>query len=168
MANVKKREHKQKVVFEIAEFVKNSASIVFFDYRGLSVTEITELRNQLNQINSKVKVYKNTLMTRALNELEIDLGDTLVGPNAVAFSNDIVEPLKILTDYAKTHKALQLKIGIIDGEVSEKAALQKLATIPGRDALLTMLAGGMIGVVKNLAICLHLYNEQNLNNGKEG
>src|SRR5690554_245356 len=98
MASKKVIEQKQKVVSEIIDRIKNSSTVIFFNYHGLSVTEITELRNKLNRIGSDIKVYKNTLTKRALSDLKIDLGNDLNGPNAIAFSNEIVEPIKILTD----------------------------------------------------------------------
>ena len=160
MASKKVIEQKKKVVSEIIDRIKNSSTVIFFNYHGLSATEITELRNKLNRIGSDIKVYKNTLTKRALSDLKIDLGNDLNGPNAIAFSNEIVEPIKILTDYAKGHETLQIKKGIIDGEISEREVLEKLATIPSREGLLTMLAGGMMGIVKDLSICLHLYSEK--------
>ena len=99
-------------------------------------------------------------MTRALNDLNIKFDDDLFGPSALAYSSDQVAPIKVLTDFAKTHPALVLKVGIVDGEVSDKAALAELAKIPSREGLLTMLAGALIGIPKDLSICLDLYAKQ--------
>ena len=66
----------------------------------------------------------------------------------------------MLTDFAKKHPAVILKVGIVDNEVTDKAGLANLATIPSREGLLTMLAGGMIGIVKDLSICLDLYSKE--------
>ena len=84
----------------------------------------------------------------------------LTGPSAFAFSEDQIAPIKVLSDFAKNHPALVLKVGIVDNEVTDKAKLSELATIPSRDGLLTMLAGGMIGIVKDLSICLDLYSKE--------
>jgi large subunit ribosomal protein L10 len=151
---------KKEVVSEIREKVNNSSSVIFFDYRGLSVAETVELRSKLREIKADVKVYKNTLVKRALDNLKINLENVLEGPNAMSFSTNVIEPIKILTDYAKEHKALEIKGGIIDGNPTSISEIATLATIPSRDGLLTMLAGGMIGIVKDLSICLHLYSEQ--------
>ena len=158
MANQKILDQKQLIVNEIADKVKNSNAVVFFEYQGLTVTETNELRKKLREANSEYKVYKNTLATRALNDLIIDLG-TLEGPKAVAFSQDAVAPIKVLADFAKTHTALELKVGIVDGNVTDAAGLKALSTIPSREGLLTMLAGGMIATVKDLAISLDLYSK---------
>ena len=160
MANVKILEAKQKVIDEIKDHVENSKSIVLFDYRGITDSEAKELRVKLKNENSDYKVYKNTLMARAFDDLKIDVKDSLVGPSAFAFSDDQVAAVKVLTDFAKDHEALVLKVGIVDGEVADQAKLKEYATIPSREGLLTMLAGGMIGLVKDLSICLDLYSKQ--------
>ncbi len=158
MANQKILDQKQEIINEIADKVKNSNSVVFFEYQGLTVTETNELRRKLKESGSEYKVYKNTLATRALNDLKIDVG-TLEGPKAIAFSSDAVAPIKVLADFAKNHPALELKVGIVDGNVTDINGLKALSTIPSREGLLTMLAGGMIATVKDLAICLDLYSK---------
>jgi len=159
MANQKILDKKQLVVDEIVDKIKNSNSVVFFEYQGLTVTETNELRKKLKEVDSDYKVYKNTLATRALNSLKIDLG-TLEGPKAIAFSKDAIAPIKVLADFAKNHTTLELKIGIVDGNITNANELKELSTIPSKDGLLTMLAGGMIATVKDLAICLDLYEKK--------
>lgn len=160
MANTKILEAKQKVVDEIKNNVEKSSSIVLFDYRGITDSEAKELRVKLRESNSDYKVYKNTLMVRAFDDLKIDIKDSLTGPSAFAFSDDQVSAIKILTNFAKEHPALVLKVGIVDGEIADKAKLSEYATLPSREGLLTMLAGGMIGLVRDLSICLDLYSQQ--------
>ena len=160
MANEKILAKKQEVIDEIKERVQNSATVVWFDYRGITDNEAKELRRALRANDSDYKVYKNTLMTRALSDLNINLGEELAGPSALAFGTDQIAPIKVLSDFAKTNPALILKVGIVDGEVSDKAKLDALSTIPSREGLLTMLAGGMIGIAKDLSICLDLYAQQ--------
>ena len=164
MASQKILDQQQLTINEIAENVKNSQATVWVDYRGLTVEEVTDLRRKLKEVGSDLKVYKNTLTKRALDTLNISLDEYLCGPNAVAFGNDPVAPIKVLANFAKEHSALELRVGIIDGEISDINALNELATIPSREGLLTMLAGGMIGIAKDLSICLHLYGEQLENN----
>ena len=160
MASEKALAKKQVIIDEIKDRVNNASTIVLFDYRGLTDAETKELRVKLRETNSDYKVYKNTLMSRAFNELDIDLNDALTGPSAFAFSEDQVAPIKILSEFAKDHEALKLKVGIIDGEKADQAKLAEYATLPSRDDLLTMLAGGMIGIVRDLSICLDLYSQQ--------
>ena len=108
-------------------------------------------------------MYKNTLTKRALDSLELSLDDCVVGPSAMVYSLDAVAPIKVVTNFAKDHEALSVKGGIIDGKVSSLEELAAIATIPSRDGLLTMLAGGMIAIAKDLSIALNLYAEQKEN-----
>ena len=160
MANATILAKKQEVIDEIKLKINDSKGIVLFDYRGLTDAEAKELRRSLRNSGSDYKVYKNTLMARALNDLNIDLADNLTGPSALAYSEDQIAPIKVLTDFAKKHPAVILKVGIVDNEVTDKNKLASLATIPSREGLLTMLAGGMIGIVKDLSICLDLYSKE--------
>ncbi len=153
-------KQKQAVIDEIKDRVQNANTIVLFDYRGITDSEAKELRVKLRESNSDYKVYKNTLMARAFNELNIDLNDSLNGPSAFAYGEDQIAPIKILSDFAKDHPALVLKVGIVDGEKADQAKLAEYATIPSRDGLLTMLAGGMMGIPRDLSICLDLYGQQ--------
>ena len=160
MASEAALKKKQAVIDEIKERIQTANTIVLFDYRGITDSEAKELRVKLRETNSDYKVYKNTLMARAFNELNIDLNDSLTGPSAFAFSEDQVAPIKILSEFAKDHPALVLKVGIVDGEKADQAKLAEYATIPSRDGLLTMLAGGMMGITRDLSICLDLYSQQ--------
>ncbi len=160
MASEKILSQKQVVINEIKERAESAKSIVLFDYRGITDSESKELRVKLRENNADYKVYKNTLMTRAFNDLGIDLSEGLTGPSAFAYSEDQIAPIKVLSEFAKEHPALVLKVGIVDGEKADQAKLAEYATLPSREQLLTMLAGGMIGVVRDLSICLDLYSQQ--------
>lgn len=163
MANTKIIEEKSKVVSEIKDRLQEAKSVVLFDYRGLSVAEVTELRRKLRENGSDYKVYKNTLTRRAIEESKLGLEDYLTGPNAISFGTDELSIVKVLSDFSKDHKALELKAGIIDGKVANAEELAKYASIPSREGLLTMLAGGLIGTVKDLSIALNLLAEQKEN-----
>lgn len=156
-------EQKQIIIDEIKKRADESKSIVLFDYRGITDSEAKELRVKLREANADYKVYKNTLMARAFNDLGIDLAEGLVGPSAFAFSEDQIAPIKILSEFAKDHPALVLKVGIVDGEKADQVKLAEYATIPSREGLLTMLAGGMMAIPKDLAIALDLYSQQKEN-----
>ena len=153
-------KQKQVVIDEIKERVNAAKTIVLFDYRGITDSEAKELRIKLKESNSDYKVYKNTLMARAFNDLGIDLNEALSGPSAFAYGEDQIAPIKILAEFAKSHPALVLKVGIVDGEKADQAKLAEYATLPSREGLLTMLAGGMIGIARDLSICLDLYSQQ--------
>ena len=160
MANQKILDQKQKVIDEIAEKTKNSSSVVLFEYQGLTTEDTNNLRRMLKESGSEFKIYKNTLTKRAFDSLNIDMDDELTGPKAIAFSDDSIAPIKVLYDFSKKNKALVVKKGLIDGEITEEDKLRELSKIPSREGLLTMLAGGMIGLVRDLSICLDLYSQQ--------
>lgn len=160
MANAKILEKKSLVVDEIKGKFENAKSVVVFDPRGLNVSEVTELRRTLRESGSDYKVYKNTLAKRATDSLNIDLGSSFEGPSAISFSSDELAPIKIISEFAKKHSALELKAGIVEGKVVTSEELGKYAAIPSREGLLTMLAAGLMGTVKDLSICLDLYAKQ--------
>mgnify|MGYP000394676553 CR=1 FL=1 len=163
MANPKILEKKQVVIDEITNNVKESSSFIFLENNGLTVDETMELRRKLKESDSELKVYKNTLVARALKDLDIDLADELNGPKVVAFGKDIIEPIKAVNDFIKTHDKLVMKVGIVDGKITGLDELKKLATIPSREGLLTMFASGLLAIPKDFAICLDLHSK-NLEN----
>ncbi len=166
MANQKILDKKQEIINEIADKTKNANSAIFFEYQGLTAMETNALRRLLKENDSELKIYKNTLVKRALSTLDIDITKELEGPKAIAFGKDAIAPIKVLSDFAKEHPSLLLKIGIVDGEITDESKLKELATIPSRDGLLTMLASGLMGTVRDLAICLDLYTENLENENK--
>ena len=159
MANQKILDKKQEIINEVNSKVQESATMVVFEYQGLTVAETNELRRKLRETDSDFKIYKNTLVNRALSTLNIDLKDELNGPKAFAFGKDAIAPIKVLSDFAKNHPALELKVGIVDGEVTSQETLKQLAAIPSREGLLTMLAGGLMQTVRDFAICLDLHSQ---------
>ena len=163
MPSVKALEAKQAIVSEIKDKFENSKSVVLFDYRGLTDKEIKDLRIGLKENDSEYKVYKNTLLRIAFKDLDVNFEDYLTGPTAIAFSGDDIAAIKVLSDASKKNKALVLKAGLVENAVCDQAKLAEFASIPSREGLYTMLAGGMIGLVKDLSIALNLYAEQKEN-----
>lgn len=163
MASAKVLEEKKSVVAEITEKIKNSESVILFQYQGLTVADLGALRSKLRGANAEVKVYKNTLLKRALDDLKLNLDGFLEGPNAILFGKDLLEPIKVIADFAKEHEKLDIRVGIISGDVADIKTIREYASIPSRDGLLTMLAGGMIQYVRDLAIGLNLLAEQKEN-----
>ena len=163
MANPKILAEKQVIIDEITNNVKDSSSFIFLDNNGLTVSETMELRRKLKESGSELKIYKNTLIARALKDLNIDLADKLNGPTTVVFGNDTIEPIKVANEFAKNHEKLVMKIGIVDGKVTEIDELKKLATVPSRETLLTMFASGLLAIPRDFAICLDLHSK-NLEN----
>lgn len=164
MASEKILNAKKEVVSEITDKIKNSESVILFQYQGLTVSDLSELRNNLREANAEVKVYKNTLLKRALDDLNLSLDGFLEGPNAVLFGKNLLEPIKVIAEFAKTHEKLDIRVGIISGEKADLDVIKEYASIPSREGLLTMLAGGMMQYVRDLSIGLNLYAEQLENN----
>lgn len=159
MASEKSLDLKKATVNEIKDKLKNNKTFLILNYQGLSVPEVAELRRKLREVNTDFKVYKNTLMNIALTDEDIKLNDYMEGPNAYLFSSDIIEPIKVVSEFAKAHPALEVRVGLIDNEIADKNLIDTYATIPSMEGLLTMLAGGMMEHVRNLSIALNLYGE---------
>ena len=160
MANATVLAKKQEIIDEVKNRVNEATTVVLFDYRGLTDNESKELRVKLREAGADYKVYKNTLMARAFDDLKIDVKDSLEGPSAFAYGKDAIAPIKVLSDFAKDHPALVLKVGIVDGEVSDKDTLVKLSKLPSKETLLTQLAGALIAIPRDLVISLDLYAKQ--------
>ena len=149
-----------EIVSEIEDKIKNSESVILFEYQGLTVAEVSELRKKLREAQGEVRVYKNTLLKRALDDLNIDLNGFLEGPNAIMFGAELLEPIKVIANFAKEHDKMQIRVGIINGDVAELSVINEYAAIPSYEGLLTMLAAGMMEHVRNLAIGLNMYAEK--------
>ncbi len=160
MASQKVLNEKKEIVAEITDKIKNSESVILFQYQGLTVSDLSTLRNKLRDANAEVKIYKNTLLKRALDDVKLNLDDFLNGPNAILFGKNLLEPIKVIADFAKENDKLDIRVGIISGDVADINTIREYASIPSRDGLLTMLAGGMMQYVRDLAIGLNLYAEQ--------
>lgn len=152
---------KAQEVDVIAEKLKEAASIVVVDYRGLTVEEVTNLRKQLRDANVEMKVIKNGILRRAAEKAGLEgLGEVFTGPTAVAFSNeDVVAPAKIMNDFAKDAEALEIKGGVIEGEVSSVEEIVALAKLPNREGLLSMLLSVLQAPVRNVAYAVNAVAE---------
>ncbi|MEK9200087.1 50S ribosomal protein L10 [Ureibacillus sp. 179-F W5.1 NHS] len=155
-------ETKKVQVQEIAEKFQAASSVVVVDYRGLTVAQVTELRKQLRESGVEFKVYKNTLTRRAAEIAGVaGINEFLTGPNAVAFSNeDVVAPAKIINEFAKKNEALEIKAGIIEGNVSSADDVKALAELPSREGLLSMLLSVLQAPVRNFALATKAVAEQ--------
>ncbi|MCH1626094.1 50S ribosomal protein L10 [Fredinandcohnia quinoae] len=155
-------EQKKLIVTEIADKLRESKSTIVVDYRGLNVGEVTELRKQLRDAGIDFKVYKNSMTRRAAELVELaGLNESLTGPNAIAFSNeDVVAPAKILNDFAKKHNALEIKAGVIEGNVATVEEVKALAELPSREGLLSMLLSVLQAPIRNLALATKAVADQ--------
>ena len=132
MASEKNLNAKKDVVKEITEKINNSASVIVFTYQGLTVADMSNLRNDLRKSNSEVKVYKNTLAKRAFEDLKVDNAEFWEGPNAILFGSDLLEPIKILAKAAKdTASAGVLMMAIISAIIGLIIFVPKLIEFIG-------------------------------------
>ena len=157
MASEKNLKVKKHTVKEIVKSINDSESVIIFTYQGLTVSDLSVLRRKLRECDSEIKVYKNTLLKIALEELKLNLDGFLEGPNAILFGKTLLEPIKAISEFAKKNKKLDIRVGIISGDVASLATIKEYAEIPSREGLLTMLAGGMIQYVRDLSIGLNMY-----------
>ena len=155
------RQQKVDQVSELVTIINESKSMIVADYLGLTVDQMTQLRRKLYDANCDIQVIKNNITRRAVQEVGYqELDSALTGPNAVAFSkDDAISAAKILYDFSKTADALELKAGVIDGKVVMLDELIQYAQLPSRETLLTQLAAGLLGTIRNLAVALQLFSE---------
>ena len=158
-----KVELKQPIVQEISEMINGAQSVVVVDYRGLTVAEDTQLRKQLREAGVSYKVYKNTLVNRAVEGTEFEsLRDSLEGPNAFAVSTeDATAPARVLANFAKTAEALELKCGVVEGTYYDATGIAAIASIPSRDELLAKFLGSIQSPITNFARVIKQIAEKN-------
>ncbi|WP_352419562.1 50S ribosomal protein L10 [Proteiniborus sp.] len=134
-------DQKKQVVEEIRSKIKDAKSIVLVDYRGLTVEEVTELRKKCTEAGVEYKVYKNTMMRFAFKEEGYEaFNEFLAGPNAIAISKeDVVAPAKITSEFAKDHKNLEFKAGIVEGELVGIDKIKAIGELPSKEVLLTQI-----------------------------
>lgn len=160
MASEKNLNLKKDIVKKITKKVEDSEAVILFTYQGLAVEDMVKLRRKLREVDSEIKVYKNTLVKLALGDLKLDLDEFLAGPNAILFGKNLLDAIKVLDTFAKENKVVDIKAGVIKGDIVSLDTIKEYATIPSMEGLLTMLAGGMIEHVKNLSISLNLFADQ--------
>lgn len=158
----KNRQIKEAKVAEIKEKLQKAQAIVLADYQGLTVEEDTALRKTLRESGVEYKVYKNNLVSLAAKELGIEgLDEYLEGPVSIAFGyEDATAPARVLHTFAKDHKKIELKAGMVDGTLYNKEQVEKLATIPSKEVLIAKLLGSFKAPLSNVAYLLNAIKEQ--------
>ena len=153
MASEKILELKKQQVAEVTDWFKGSIAGVVVDYKGISVEDDTKLRKELREANVRYVVLKNTILRRAAENAELgELNDVFKGTTAVAFSeDDYTAAARILGNYAKKVDSFSIKGGFMDGAVVDLATVEKLATLPTRDVLLSMLCNVLNAPIAKLA-----------------
>ena len=143
---------KKKIVENLQERFSKSAIVIITDYKGLDVATINELRGKLKKENIEYQVVKNTLLTRASAETDVDLiKEHFRGPSAVALSyDDPVAPAKIIMDFAKDHETLEVKAGVMNGKMLDAGQIKALSMLPSREELLAKFLSVLNGVPTSL------------------
>lgn len=150
--NEKVLANKQETVQEIVKNFRESASAIVVEYRGISVADMTTLRRQLREEGVDIKVFKNTMVRRATEEVGYqDLDEALVGPNAIAFSADAVAPSRVLSKFAKKNRKLVIKQGVVEGRVVDLDAIKELANLPNKEGMIAMLLGALQSPIRQFA-----------------
>ena len=146
-------EQKETLVNEVSEELKNSASSIVVEYRGLTVEKISTLRKELRKQDATMKVYKNTIVSRAANAAGYsELDAELTGPNAIVFSKtDSTGAAKLLTKFAKRNDELVVKGGIVEGKYVDAKGMKVVATLPNKEGMIAMLLGCLQAPIRNFA-----------------
>ena len=153
---------KSEIVSQIKDKLSRAKSVVIVDYRGLTVSEVTELRNNMRAAGVEYKVLKNTMMSRACEELGITgVEEHLSGPSAFCFGyDDPVSAPKIMKEFAEKVNKTEIKGGIMDNAAIDTKVVDKLAATPTKEVLLTRLMWSITGSVRSLAIGLNAVKEK--------
>jgi large subunit ribosomal protein L10 len=142
------RQDKERIVAELAERLRESQNLLVADYRGLTMSEIDELRTKLLDSGARFQVVKNTLTRRAAEEAGVSaLLDLIDGPTAIAFIDSEGDPAavaKVLNDTARAHDVLVIRGGLLEGDTVSDVEIQRLATLPPMDVLRAQLAGAVV------------------------
>jgi len=148
---------KSQVVAEIVEKLQKSSSTIVVDYKGLTVEEVTELRKKMREASVEYKVYKNTLVRRAAQEVGISEfnDELLVGTNAIAFGyEDPIAPARVIKEFMDSHPKMKLKMGVVEGEFYNEGQIVEFANIPPREVLLAKLLGSLKAPMSNFVYLL--------------
>lgn len=148
-------ESKKAIVAQVSAQMADAQTIVVAEYRGIEVGDLTQLRAKARLSGVYLRVLRNTLVRRAIaNTSFAVLADQLTGPLIYGISSDPVAAAKVLNDFAKSNEKLVLKAGVYAGKTLDKAGVQALAAIPGREELLARLLGVMKAPVSGFAVAL--------------
>lgn len=163
MPNAKVLSEKQAVVADLTNKLQNAAAGVLVDYKGITVAEDTALRHELRENGVEYAVVKNTLLRRALDDVDLgELDEVLSGTTSMAISKeDPIAPMRIVNKYAKQMgDRFNIKAGFMDGKVLPLDDVFALAELPSKDALLGQVLGMMLAPITSLAIVIKAIAEK--------
>jgi large subunit ribosomal protein L10 len=157
-----KLQQKQQISQELHDKLTRSKVLIVTDYKGLDVQSMNALRRKLREADIEYRVVKNTLLRRASEETDAALiKEHFIGPSAIAISyEDPVAPAKVLTEFAKEHKHLEIKAGVMEGKALDLDAIKALSALPSREVLLGKLLSVINGVPTNMVRALNAIPQQ--------
>ncbi|UQS83938.1 50S ribosomal protein L10 [Bombilactobacillus thymidiniphilus] len=158
---------KQELVDEVADKMTRAQSVIVVDYLGLDVAQVTDLRHQLHEADVEMKVIKNSILRRAAQKAGFEgLDEVFTGPTAVAFSyEDPIVAAKTISKFAEDADVLEIKGGVIEGEVQSLAKIDEYAHMPSQDELLATLASMLQDPVRKVAYALQAIIDKNNEDG---
>lgn len=156
------RDIKEVKIKELTEKIGKAQAVILSSYIGITVEEDTELRKKMREAGVEYKVIKNTLTTRAAKEVGYgDIEKYLAGPVAIALSyDDPTAPARVLAGFAKDHKVIDFKAGIVQGEIFDRDKVVELSKIPPKNELIAKLLGSLKSPLSNLVYMLNAVKEQ--------
>lgn len=162
MPSEKHLKEKQSIVDEIKEKLEKAQSAIVVDYRGISVAQADSMRRKLREANIDYKIYKNTMMSRAIKGTSFSaLEDQLSGPSAFAFGyEDAIAPARVLNNAIKEFKVMEFKGGVVEGQAYDAAGIKAIATLPSRDELLAKFLGSIKSPITKFAYTLQAIADQ--------
>jgi len=156
------KELKKASVKSIKEKFDKSTVVILTDYKGLTMQQMTKLRKKLRPIDAEFKVFKNTLISRAIKDKSYDgIDPLLAGSTAIVFGyKDQVAPTKILSDFIKENEKPAVKGGLLEGKLIDTKTVAALAKLPSREVLLAKVMGTMKAPVTNFVLdCKGIINK---------
>lgn len=145
----------------IASKFEESVISIVVDAKGLTVTEVSELRNNLYKVGCELKVVKNNILRRAADKMGYEnIQESFVGPSAVAFSKDAGSAAKVIFDFAKKNNNLEVKAGLIEGKFTKKEDLKAIAGLPNKEGMIAMLLSVMQAPIRNLGVVIKAIAEK--------
>lgn len=153
---------KTAAIEEAKKILSEYKSYIFIDYRGMTVEQITKLRDKLRDQDAQLKVFKNNFAKVAFNEMKVEnVADYLTGPTAIALvKEEANEPAKTLFEFAKDTPALVVKGALVENEIYDQAKIEAFSKLPGKKQLIAMLMSAINGPARKLAGTLQAYVEK--------
>ena len=149
------RSEKEAVINDVTSLAAKAQSLVIAEYRGITVADMTKLRNEARSKGVSLSVLKNTLARRAVAGSAFEVvADQMTGPLIYGFSEDAVSAAKVVADFAKTNDKLVIRGGAFDGKALDVNGVKQLANIPSKEVLLALLCGLLMSPISRTAVVL--------------